>query len=87
MPDTTDGRRKFLKTALTSLGAAAGLLFARSAVASDPMVREMASRASKASFDDRRQGSAALCDKASCNPGCQNGCQGGCQTSCKTGNK
>jgi hypothetical protein len=87
MPDTTDGRRNFLKTALASLGAAAGLLFARSAVASDPMVRDMANRASKTSFDDRQQGSAALCDKASCNPGCQNGCKGGCQASCKTGNK
>jgi hypothetical protein len=87
MPDTTDGRRKFLKTALASLGAAAGLLFAKSAVARDPMVRDMANRASKTSFDDRQQGSAALCDKASCNPGCQDGCKGGCQASCKTGKK
>jgi hypothetical protein len=87
MPDSIDGRRKFLKTALASVGAAVGMLFAKSAVASDPMVRDMAKRAANTSFDNRQQGSAGLCDKASCNPGCQDGCKGGCKSACQTGNK
>lgn len=86
MSDSIDGRRKFLKSALASVGAGFAVLFAHRAVA-DPMVREMANRASRTSFDNRQEGSASLCDKASCNPGCQDGCKGGCQASCKSGKK
>jgi hypothetical protein len=89
MPDTSDGRRKFLKTALTSVGAVVGALFVRRAthagVAQDPLVREMANRSQNASISTHDEPGAALCNKASCNPGCQDGCSAGCQTSCKTG--
>jgi hypothetical protein len=89
MPDTVDGRRKFLKTALISLGAIVGGLFARKAafasVAKDPLVRDMANRSRNASISTHDEKSAGLCNKASCNPGCQDGCSAGCKSSCKTG--
>jgi hypothetical protein len=80
-----------LKTALASVGAAVGVLFAGNAayakVASDPMVRDMENRSRKTSIGTHDEMSASLCDKASCNPGCQNGCSAGCQAACKTGKK
>ncbi len=89
MPDTSDGRRNFLKTALISVGTAVGALFVRKAasagVAQDPLVRDMANRSRNASISTHDEPGAALCGKASCNPGCQDGCSAGCQTSCKTG--
>lgn len=89
MPDTSDGRRKFLKTALISAGAAIGAVFASktayASVAKDPLVRDMANRSQNASIATHDEKGAALCNKASCNPGCQDGCSGGCQRSCKSG--
>ncbi len=89
MPDTSDGRRKFLKTALISAGAVIGAVFARKAayasVAQDPLVRDMANRSRNAPIATHDDMAAGLCNKASCNPGCQNGCSGGCQGACKTG--
>jgi anaerobic selenocysteine-containing dehydrogenase len=91
MPDTSDGRRKFLKTALISAGAVVGAVFARKAayasVAKDPLVRDMANRSRNASIGTHDDMAAALCNKAACNPGCDSGCSAGCQTSCKPGNK
>ena len=90
MPDTSEGRRNFLKTALISVGAVVGALFVRNAacasVAQDPLVRDMANRSRNALISTHDEAGAALCDKASCNPGCQDGCSAGCKTSCKTGN-
>jgi len=89
MPDTSDGRRKFLKTALITMGAVVGGLFARKAafasVAKDPLVRDMANRSRNASISAHDGAAAALCPKASCNPGCQDGCSPGCQHACKPG--
>ncbi len=91
MPDTTDGRRKFLKTALVSAGAFVGALAARTAayarLSHDPLVREMERRVCKTPIATHDDAAAGLCDKASCNPGCQNGCSAGCQAACKPGNK
>jgi anaerobic selenocysteine-containing dehydrogenase len=91
MPDTIDGRRKFLKTALVSAGAFVGALAARTAAYArlihDPLVREMEKRVGKTPITTQDDATAALCDKASCNPGCQDGCSAGCQAACKTGNK
>jgi hypothetical protein len=89
MPDASEGRRKFLKTALISAGAVIGAVFARKAafasVAQDPLVRDMANRSRNASIATHDDKGAALCNKASCNPGCQDGCSNGCQSSCKSG--
>jgi len=89
MQNTSDGRRKFLKTALITAGAILGGLFARKAafasVARDPLVRDMESRSRNASIATHDEAGAALCNKASCNPGCQDGCSAGCKSSCKTG--
>ena len=91
MSDTSDGRRRFLKSALVSAGAFIGALAARSAayarLSHDPMMREMEKRVGRTPIATHDEEAAALCDKASCNPGCQNGCSPGCQTACKTGNK
>ena len=91
MPDTIDGRRKFLKTALVSAGAFVGALAARTAayarLSHDPLVREMEKRVGKTPIATHDDAAAALCDKASCNPGCQDGCSAGCQAACKPGNK
>ncbi len=91
MPDTIDGRRKFLKTALVSAGAFVGALAARTAAYArlnhDPLVREMENRVGKTPITTHDHAAAALCDKASCNPGCQDGCSAGCQAACKPGNK
>jgi hypothetical protein len=91
MPDTIDGRRKFLKGALVSAGAFVGALAARSAayarISHDPMMREMERRVGKTMIATHDDAAASLCDKASCNPGCQDGCSAGCQAACKTGNK
>lgn len=88
MPNASDGRRKFLKTGLISVGALVAGLFARKAafasVAKDPLVRDMANRSRNASISTHDEAGAALCNKASCNPGCQDGCSAGCQISCKT---
>jgi hypothetical protein len=47
-------------------------------------VRDMANRSRNASISTHDEAGAALCNKASCNPGCQDGCSAGCQISCKT---
>ena len=90
MPDTNDGRRRFLKTALVSAGAFIGALASRSAayarLSHDPMLKEMEKRVGKTPIATHDDVAAALCDKASCNPGCQNGCSGSCHSSCKSGN-
>jgi hypothetical protein len=91
MSDSIDGRRKFLKTALISAGAFAGALAARTVAYAklnhDPLVREMENRTRNSSIGSHNEMAAALCPKASCNPGCDSGCAQGCQTSCKPGNK
>ena len=91
MPDTSDGRRKFLKTALISAGAVVGAVAARTMayakLTRDPLVREMENRSRNTSFGSHNEMAAGLCPKASCNPGCDSGCSVGCQTSCKPGNK
>ena len=84
MPDTSDGRRKFLKTALISAEAVVGAIFVRksayASVAQDPLVRDMANRSRNASISTHDEARTALCDKASCNPGCQDGCSAGCKS-------
>lgn len=91
MPDGNNGRRNFLVTALVSVGAGVGALVAggvaHAKLMNDPLVREMSKRARTTSFENHDDTVAALCNKASCQPGCQDGCSAGCQAACKTGNK
>ncbi len=87
MSESLNGRRNFLKTALIFAGALAARTVAYARVSYDPMVREMSNRVRNSSISSHDEESAALCNKASCNPGCDSGCSGGCQASCKPGNK